>query len=66
MKYFTAIISVLLIFKSSLISPNVISRNVVKSRLINEHIGKLNIKDALKGISRRPTGGNDDPTVNKY
>ena len=64
MKYLTSIISVLLIFNLSLISPNVISRNEVKLRLINERIGKLNIQDALNILSQRPTGGNDDPTVN--
>ena len=66
MKYLITFISVILIFKLSFISPNVISRNEARTYL-KDYAGKLkglNSLDIL--LSQRPKGGNDDPTVNKY
>ena len=63
MKYFITLVSVFLIFKSSLISTNVISRNEARE-FLKEHAWKLkglNQLDML--LAQRPHGGNDDPTV---
>jgi hypothetical protein len=66
MKYLIAFISAFLIFKSSFISTNVISRNEARE-FMKDHVWKLKGLSHLDELfAQRPKGGNDDPTVNYH
>ena len=64
MKFSTFILSIFLVFNSSFISSNVITRQNAEE-IIAGYVEQLQGLPALDSFSRRPNAGNDDPTVNK-
>ena len=63
MKNFISILSIVLITKISLVTPNVLSRREAKT-ILKQHVNELNTFNNLNLFSQRPQGGNDNPTGN--
>merc|ERR1712179_708445 len=61
MKFSTFILSIFLVFNSSFITSNVITRQNTEE-IIAGYVEQLQGLPALDSFSRRPNAGNDDPT----
>ena len=62
MRKLITVVSILVICQSFPTLSNVISRDEIRKSL-ESHLAELKNADVLNSFSRRPSNGNDDPTV---